>query len=91
MIFAVVSFVVAFLLIASGGLLIFYRDTIQERITAALYPRTKKRSLSTTLEETRNVIGGVVEPVSYTHLDVYKRQRQFRASSTKSSATAGCR
>ncbi len=38
MTFAVVSFIIAFLLIASGGLLIFYRDTIQERISSALYP-----------------------------------------------------
>lgn len=59
--FAIISFVVAFLLIGSGGLLIFYRDTIQDRISAALYPRANKKSISTTLEETRHVIGGVVE------------------------------
>jgi tight adherence protein C len=91
MIFAVVSFVVAFLLIASGGLLIFYRDTIQERITAALYPRTKKRSLSTTLEETRNVIGGVVEhfervlPRSQAEIGVLQ-QRLVRAGYRKDGA-----
>jgi tight adherence protein C len=61
MAFAVISFLVAFLLIASGGLLIFYRDRIQERISSALYPRTNKRTISATLEETRHVIGGVVE------------------------------
>jgi tight adherence protein C len=61
MAFAIISFLIAFLLIASGGLLIFYRDTIQERISAALYPRTKKRTMSATLEETKQVIGGVVE------------------------------
>jgi len=60
--FAIISFVVAFLLIGSAGLLIFYRDNIQERISAALYPRSaSKKSISTTLEETRHVIGGVVE------------------------------
>jgi tight adherence protein C len=41
--------------------LIFYRDTIQERISAALYPRANKKTMTTTLEETRHVIGGVVE------------------------------
>ena len=62
MAFAVIAFLVAFLLIGSGGLLIFYRDRIQDRISAALYPRAaQKKSISTTLEETRHVIGGVVE------------------------------
>jgi tight adherence protein C len=61
MTFAVVSFLIAFLLIASGGVLIFYRDTIQERISSALYPRASKKTMTTTLEETRHVIGGGVE------------------------------
>ncbi len=61
MTFAIVSFIIAFLLIASGGLLIFYRDTIQDRISAALYPRANKKTITSTIEETRHVIGGVVE------------------------------
>ena len=62
MTFAIIAFLVAFLLIGSGGLLIFYRDRIQDRISSALYPRaTAKKSISSTLEETRHVIGGVVE------------------------------
>ncbi len=62
MAFAIISFIVAFLLIGSGGLLIFYRDKIQERIASALYPRAAaKKTMSSTLEETRHVIGGVVE------------------------------
>jgi len=61
MLFAVVSFIIAFLLIGSIGVLIFYRDRIQDRISAALYPRSNKKTLSSTLEETRHVIGGVVE------------------------------
>jgi tight adherence protein C len=60
---AIISFIVAFLLIGSGGLLIFYRDNIQDRISSALYPRTNKKTFSSTLEETRHVIGGVVEHV----------------------------
>jgi tight adherence protein C len=61
MVFAIVAFGVAFLLIASGGVLFFYRDKIQERISSALYPRAKQKSFSATLQETRHVIGGVVE------------------------------
>lgn len=61
MTFAVISFLIAFLLIGSGGLLIFYRDKIQERISSALYPRAKTKTFTSTLEETRHVIGGVVE------------------------------
>ena len=61
MAFAIISFLVAFLLIGSAGLLIFYRDRIQDRISAALYPRQNKKTLSSTFEETRHVIGGVVE------------------------------
>jgi tight adherence protein C len=61
MVFAIISFIVAFLLIGSGGLLIFYRDRIQDRISSALYPRANKKTFSSTLEETRHVIGGVVE------------------------------
>ena len=61
MAFAIIAFLVAFLLIGSGGLLIFYRDRIQERISSALYPRANKKTMSTTIEETRHVIGGVVE------------------------------
>ncbi|MGA8743510.1 MAG: type II secretion system F family protein [Terracidiphilus sp.] len=61
MTFAIISFLVAFILIGSALLLIFYRDNIQERISSALYPRANKKSISSTIEETRHVIGGVVE------------------------------
>ncbi len=84
MAFAVISFLIAFLLIASGGVLIFYRDKIQERISSALYPRANKRTISATLEETRHVIGGVVEhfekilPRSQAEISVVQ-QRLIRA------------
>jgi len=51
MTFAIIAFLVAFLLIGSGGLLIFYRDKIQERISTALYPRANKKTISSTIEE----------------------------------------
>lgn len=82
--FAIVAFVIAFLLIGSGGLLFFYRDNIQERISSALYPRASKKSISSTLEETRHVIGGVVEhfekilPKSQNEISV-AQQRLVRA------------
>ncbi len=63
MAFAIISFAVMFLLVASGGLLFFYRDAIQQRITTALYPRPKKKSIASTLAETRDVLGGMVESV----------------------------
>lgn len=89
--FAIVAFSVVFLLIATGGLLLFYRDTIQQRISSVLYPRAKQRSLATTLEETRNVLGGVVEqfervlPRSQAEVSVVQ-QRLIRAGYRKDSA-----
>ena len=84
MAFAIVAFIVAFILIGSIGLLVFYRDKIQDRISTALYPRANKKSISTTLEETRHVIGGVVEhfekilPKSQAEISVVQ-QRLVRA------------
>jgi tight adherence protein C len=84
MAFAVGAFLVAFLLIGSLGLLVFYRDTIQERISSALYPRAQKKTFTSTIEETRHVIGGVVEhfekilPKSQNEVSV-AQQRLIRA------------
>jgi len=59
---AILSFCVVFLLIVSGGLLIFYRETVQARISAAINPHIKKRrSLKSTLQDTRGILGDVVE------------------------------
>ncbi|MGB7549799.1 MAG: type II secretion system F family protein [Terracidiphilus sp.] len=58
---AIISFLAVFLLIASGGLLIFYRETLQVRIAGVINPRTKQRSLKTALADTRNLLGDVVE------------------------------
>lgn len=92
MAFAIIAFLVAFLLIGSGGVLIFYRDKIQDRISSALYPRaSQKKSISTTLEETRHVIGGVVEhfekvlPKSQQEISVVQ-QRLVRAGMRSESA-----
>ncbi len=58
---AILSFCAIFLLIASGGLLVFYRETIQARIAAAINPQVKQRSLKIKLQDTGNLLGGMVE------------------------------
>ena len=58
---AVAAFFAVFLLIASAGLLVFYRETIQARISAAINPTVKQKSLKTTILDTREVLEGVVE------------------------------
>ena len=60
---AIAVFITIFLLIASAGVLIFYRETIQARISAAINPPQAKpqKTLKTTLQDTRDVLEGVVE------------------------------
>jgi tight adherence protein C len=58
---AIASFLAVFLLIASAGLLIFYRETISARISSAINPQMRHKSLKTTILDTREVLEGVVE------------------------------
>jgi tight adherence protein C len=58
---AIASFCAVFLLIASAGLLIFYRETISARISSAINPQVRHKSLKTTILDTREVLEGVVE------------------------------
>ena len=58
---AVISFFVIFLLIASGSLLVFYRDALPQRIADAINPRPKKRTVVDAIRESGMSIGGVVE------------------------------
>jgi tight adherence protein C len=58
---AIVSFFVVFLLIASGALLVFYRDALPQRIADAINPRPKKRNVVEAIKESGLSIGGVVE------------------------------
>jgi len=58
---AIVSFVVVFLLIASGALLVFYRDALPQRIADAINPSPKKRNVVDAIRESGLSIGGVVE------------------------------
>ena len=57
----VLSFIVVFLLIASGALLVFYRDALPQRIADAINPRPKKRNVVDAIKESGLSIGGVVE------------------------------
>jgi tight adherence protein C len=59
--FSILVFSVIFLLIGSGGLLLFYRETMLQRISEVINPRPKPKSLLSTIQKTGISIGGVVE------------------------------
>jgi tight adherence protein C len=61
MVLTVVAFFAAFLLIASGGLLLFYREALPQRIAEAINPRPKKRNVINAIRETGFSIGGAME------------------------------
>ena len=81
--FAAFTFVVIFLLIASGGLLLFYRATMLQRISAVVTPRTAQSGLFRRLQR-RVSVGGVVQrfervmPKSQAEVSVVQ-QRLIRA------------
>jgi tight adherence protein C len=55
------TFCVIFLLIVSGGLLLFYREEMLQRISEAINPQQpKQKSLKSTLQQTGASIGGVL-------------------------------
>jgi tight adherence protein C len=98
--FAIISFFVAFLLIASGGLLLFYREAMLQRISEVISPQqAKKKTLLGTIQQTGLSIGGVVEhfenvlPKSQAEVSV-TLQRLIRAGYRKESAVKifyGCK
>jgi tight adherence protein C len=62
MVVAIAAFCAVFLLIASAGLLVFYRETITARITTAINPQVRRqKNLKSTILDTREVLEGVVE------------------------------
>jgi tight adherence protein C len=87
------TFAVIFLLFASGGLLLFYREAMLKRISEAIDPQTKpaKRSLLDTIQQTGSSLGGVVEhfehvlPRSQAEISVVS-QRLTRAGNRNESA-----
>ena len=58
---AVVSFVVVFLLLVSGGLLLFYRQAMVQRITEVVAPRAKRGDFADVIQQTGTTLGGLVE------------------------------
>lgn len=55
------TFVVIFGLIVSGGLLMFHREEMLQRISDVINPRQKPKSLLSAIQQTGLSIGGVVE------------------------------
>lgn len=97
--FAIFAFCVIFLLIASGGLLLFYREAMLQRITEVINPHPKQKSLVSTIQETGFSIGGVMEqfervlPKSEAEISV-TLQRLIRAGFRNESAVKifyGCK
>ena len=60
--FAVGAFLVIFLLIASGGLLLFYREAMIQRISDVITPHKKQVNLLNTIQQTGASFGSMVEP-----------------------------
>lgn len=92
MIVAIFAFGAIFLLILSGGLLIFYRESIQARIASAINPAVKQQvTLKTRIKDTGVMLGDVVErferivPKSEAEVSV-AQQRLIRAGLREESA-----
>ena len=89
--FAAVSFVAVFLLVASGGLILFYREAMIQRISAVITPREKQGNFRETMEQTGATLGIVVQqfervlPKSQAEISVL-RQRLVRAGYRSDSA-----
>jgi tight adherence protein C len=85
---ALLAFCVTFLLIASGGLLLFYREAMLQRISEVINPNSKPKTLLGSLQESGFSIGGMVShfdsvlPKSQQEVSVVK-QRLVRAGLRK--------
>jgi len=84
MAFAISAFLLTFVLIASGGLLLFYREAMLQRISEVINPKAKPKSLISSIQQSGFSIGGVVGqfenvlPKSQAEISVIK-QRLTRA------------
>jgi tight adherence protein C len=90
MVLVIVAFIAAFLLIASGGLLLFYREAMLQRIAEVINPQSKPKTLLGSFQDSGFSIGSVVKrfdsvlPKSQQELSVVK-QRLIRAGYRKES------
>ena len=81
---AVAAFIIVFLLIASGGVLLFYREQMIQRLTAVINPEAKKSNWKESLQQSGFSLSGVVEhlerviPKSQAEISV-TQQRLIRA------------
>jgi tight adherence protein C len=88
---AAVSFIAIFLLIASGGLILFYREAMIQRISAVITRREKQGTFRETMEQTGATLGVMVQqfervlPKSQSEISVV-RQRLVRAGYRTDSA-----
>src|SRR3984893_10822548 len=88
---AAASFLAIFLLIASGGLILFYREAMIQRISAVITPRARQGNFRETIEQTGATLGEMVQqfervlPKSQAEISVV-RQRLVRAGYRKDSA-----
>jgi tight adherence protein C len=84
------AFLVAFLLIASGGLLLFYREAMLQRISEVINPNSKPKTLLGSFQESGFSLADVVTrfdnivPKSQAEVSVVK-QRLIRAGMRKDS------
>jgi tight adherence protein C len=91
MVFAVFTFLAIFLLIASGGLLLFYREAMLQRISSVISPRDRQGVLLSTIQQTGSSFGGMlgqlerVLPKSQAEVSI-AQQRLIRAGYRKDSA-----
>jgi tight adherence protein C len=89
--FAVFTFFVIFLLFVSGGLLLFYREAMLQRINAVVTPTEKRGNLTSVIQQTAVALGGAVErferllPRSQAEASV-AQQRLIRAGYRRDSA-----
>lgn len=88
MLLAGLAFLVVFLLIGSGGLVLFYREEVLQRLTNVISPRKAERGLKTTLQETGYQLISRAErvlPKSEAEISVTQK-RLIRAGFRKDSA-----
>lgn len=89
--FAAITFFVIFLLIATGGLILFYREAMIERISQVVTPRAQHAGVRSTIQHTGTTLGEVVQkfetviPKSRDEVNVIQ-QRLIRAGYRKESA-----
>ncbi len=87
----IITFCIVFTLIVSGGMLLFYREEMLQRIADAINPQPKQKSLLSTIQHTGQSIGDVIGhfqtilPRSQTEISVV-RQRLQRAGFRDESA-----